>query len=278
MSFGKVYQHLLHRGQISFADLQRVMAYQREHQPHPSHYAIRLGFIGEVEARRGRAAATMLNVPFLRAATELELMTQEQIEAVREARNSDAVRLGDRLVALGLLSREAFTEALRELMDEQVRFAESAMRLPADVPERGAILRVFEAAGDMFERYWEMDVMGLGFEVRTDELPLDRHSAEVRFAGDVRFRFYVGVGAECADGAALALLGAQLTDDAERDDLVRELANVSCGHAAGTLAGQGKRVQLQPPCSVKSPVSLDERAVTLGLMTPFGPATLAVAF
>lgn len=84
---------------------------------------------------------------------------------------------------------------------------------------------------------------------------------------------------ECTDVAGLEVLGAPLDSDVDRDDIVREFANVSCGHAVGALAGGDQRFRIHAPRSVASPVPLGEgRAVTLGLMTPFGAATLAVAF
>jgi CheY-specific phosphatase CheX len=279
MSVGRFYQFLLGRGRVTPDELRAIMARERENLPHPADYALRLGHVGPAQAKRIRVAQVKLNIPFLRAALDLGLMSRAQADEVREAQSADAAAMGQRLETLGLLSSEDVADAMRAFMDEQVHFAEKVMVLPADIPERGSILRMFEVAEEMFVNYWEMDVAPLDFDVRSHSLPLSDHNAEVRVRGDFPMRFYVGVRKECANAAALELLGESIESDEDRDDVVRELANVSCGHGLGALATQGKHAEMEPPVSVASPIRLgDDRAVTLALMTPFGAARLAVAF
>ncbi len=279
MSFGRIYQYLLARGRITPQTLQQIMTHQHESSLDPADYALRFGHIGPADVRRIRIAQVKMNASFFTAALDLGLMNQQQIDAVREAQNAATGELGDRLQELGLLSSEECTQAMRAFMDEQVHFAESVMQLPPDIPERGAILRMLEITIEMFERYWAMDATALDLDVCSRSLALSDHNVVVSLTGAISMRYYLGIGRACVDAAGLELIGEPIGTDDERDDVVRELANVSCGHGLAMLATQGKRVDMDAPRSVGNRLRLgDDRAVTATLMTPFGPAVFAMAF
>lgn len=203
----------------------------------------------------------------------------ERASGVSHAQRNDHQALCQALVDMGLMTAFQVERALFDFMQDQVRFAERAMRIPHQVPQRSLMVRTFEIAGEMLSSEWNTEWVTEGIAVVSGPLPLSDCNVRLRFGGGFRSWLFLSAAQACLDRAVAHVLGAE---DLPRDrawELLAELANQISGRAAAAMATQNVACTISVPERVVAPLRLDpERAVCVTLRTGDGELRVALTF
>lgn len=279
MTLNPIYQYLINHEHLTVEELRQVLADRRERELNPLQCAARLGLLSEPDVKRVRQLQVEQNLSFGNAVRSLSLLDDRALQEVSMAQQGEVPSFGATLERLGLMDAATYGEVMQGYIQEQVRYAEGAMSLPAEVPRRDAMLRILQVSSDMLDRYWGMEVTVVGVKVLRSELDLLDYAARVQMRGDLETQYLLGTVDGCPQGAALELLGDSDPSASDCADVVRELCNVIAGHSLAALASQGIDIELSPPESVTSPVTLDgEHAVRVELIGAFGPFRIALTY
>gem|GEM_PF-1038135 len=241
-------QFLLEHGALTSGQILKAVEHQREFHHKFGAIAARFGYLtlAQINTLHGEQLHKRRPERMGALAAEMGYLTQEQVEEILLRQRNDHLLLGEAIVQLGFMERDA----LYDCLDEYHR-----MTLPEDLrltmdcfPEEPLLLKLCELFTGLFHR-----TTGHLAKPRIPErLQQIRFSTPVALARMGNRRTPMRVLLEAPESAARAIACNFFGDNTSPEpDLVRsameEFLNILCGNFTGIAAQMGKAWDLEAP-------------------------------
>lgn len=243
-------QFLIERGEIDSLQLREALALMELENRNLGQIAEAEGYLSEADAQRVNVAQRSQDRPFGQLAVEMKLLTGKQLEHVVIVQHRERIQLGDALVRLGCLGRDALSTALDDFKRDQAPYEAGRIELPTPLVSnwlasitvvllpklcmRVAQLGVKVAPGKVLDRPLDAP-LSVSVHVQAEA------GLEIALASDAAFARILGAG---VTGIPVAELAPDLLPDA-----MGEFLNVLSGNAMGMLERAGQAAELAPPQS-----------------------------
>ncbi len=272
-------QYLLAQGIIDGPQLLESVEFQESQNLKLGEIAVKRGYMTKPAADRVNRLQQSKDVRFGDGAIELGLLTAKHVdELLLEQRNSHRY-LGDVIIEKGFAAKETIEAALEKFKAEQQSHEQGTIHIPNDIVVAEVAKDLFDLTYKLVLRIWGVQSKLGSVRVADTQLELPGFAVEVRFSGDLRVRYLLGVPVQVAVEGTKNVLDASVASPEEQQDLVCELANVICGNLTALLAGKGKKIEISPPIKISARPTLgDQKAVSMTVVTPFGDLTAAVVY
>jgi hypothetical protein len=273
-------QYLLANGYITAPQLLAALEYQEAKNGRIGDIAVEHGMLTREQAEQVHARQLGVDMRFGELAVQMGLLRAEQVEQLLSVQRDNHVRLGEALIALGYLDWQHSERALTAFFQEQEHYATGAIQVPHQVPMRTLLLRALELTERMLLRAWNMRTKRGTFVLQDDMVLLSDRNARIRLNVEAPVDYVFAVPDGVAKEAARHVLQADHVSPEEQEDVVRELANVVCGHLMASLASEGKQADISPPepLPFRWDLAPASSAVQVPLLTRAGQVFLVMSF
>ncbi|MDD9942548.1 MAG: hypothetical protein OXU20_16025 [Myxococcales bacterium] len=199
------------------------------------------------------------------------------------ARRNDHEALCAALVDMGLLTASQAQQALLDFMHDQAHYAELAMAIPSQAPQRGLMARTFEIVGELLTSEWHAQWVTESIELVEARLPLSDVNVRLQFRGGFEQSLYLSAPTTCLMRAAAHVVGETWLERELRWDLLAEFVNQVGGRAVAAMATQNVASTIDVPEKIAEGSSrawepIDGLAVRAGLRTGDGAIGAALTF
>jgi hypothetical protein len=185
------------------------------------------------------------------------------------------VLLGQALETLGYLTRPALDRAHAEFRLEED--AAEQFALPPELQDVAWIAAVFDRAGKLLRRAWDLPNKPGRVRIGTPRLTLSDRNARAQLSGRVERVLLIGLSEDVARKAARVLGGGSTFGDSQEDHALQDFARVLAEAAIALLKERGDHAYLarvyRPESSARdtrASLPPDERVVMVSFLTHLG--------
>jgi CheY-specific phosphatase CheX len=234
--------------------------------------AVQQGFLTEEQARQVNERQRHTDLRFGDLAIQMGLMSREQVRKVLTLQKNNYLFLGESLLELGHVTEDILERELAIFEEEQSRFAQQEVAVPAGVAGPEVIAACVDLTRKMFLRIAGImlktgdPVILSGAEAQAAGRKPDYHlTVSVPLIASAPVRYLLSVSSEVAVCIAGRILGQDATRESEAlvEDAVSEFCNIVCGNVVARLAQQGIELEIGPPESQPQPPEPDDGRLVL---------------
>jgi hypothetical protein len=263
-------QYLLSRGFITAPQLLAAVEYQTKYNTRLGELAVALGMFTPFESEQVNAAQLWDDSLFGETAVRCGLLTEHQVRDVLETQRNARVMLGQAIETLGYLERRAIDSALAAFLHEEDEAPPFA--LPVELQDTPWMPEVFDRAGKLLRRAWDLPSKPGRARIETTRLTLSDRNARADLRGQVSRQLLIGIPNEVARKAARGYADEQQLRDTLEDHAVQDFARVLAEATTTLLKARGESsylagVTLQ---SVRATLPPEQRVVMVSFLTHLG--------
>jgi hypothetical protein len=270
-------QYLVSQGYITPPQLLAAVEYQTKYNTRLGELAVALGMLTPFESEQVNAAQLWSDQLFGETAVRCGLLTERQVDEALETQRNARVLLGQALETLGYLTRPALDTAHANFLREEDQ-STHLFALPSELQDVGWVGAVFDRAGKLLRRAWDLPNKPGRVRIGTTRLVMSDRNARAQLLGRVQRELLIGLPNDVARKAARIDSGGDRFGDAVEDHAVQDFARILAEGSVALLMEGGDSAYLARVTSADGRVSLppEERVVMVSFLTHLGQVLVGV--
>jgi CheY-specific phosphatase CheX len=268
-------EFLVARGVVSPSQLAAAVALQAKRNRPIGAYAVEHGYLTADRADEINREQRRRDLRFGELAIELGYLSRTQVDDLVTLQEYDRIRIGEALLELGHLTRPVLDFEMAVFADRQAPIVAAARFRQLAAASAEVMESVTDMSQKMLLRLGGVPSKLAGIEPGGLPAAADQVRAALSITGDIALECVISLSPSIAARVSRHFVG-----DAEdlADDLVlectKELINIICGNAVGTIDRVGHRVAISPPYDEGLPARADEHGIIVELRAPEGTVTI----
>jgi hypothetical protein len=268
-------QFLVSQGYITPPQLLAAVEYQTKYNARLGELAVALGMLTPFESQHVNAAQVREDRLFGETAVRYGFLTERQLGDALDTQRAARVSLGQALATLGYLGAPTVDAAHVRFSLEQQQ-AEGSFRLPARLGAQPWVGQLFERAGVLLRRVWNLPNKQGRVHIEAPRLTLSDLNVRARIALPAReLSLHFGVPNDVARKVVCDCVGELVLGDSAEEDAVQDFTRVLAECAISLLAfhdPQGERALLTDVSleGARPTLPPNERVVMVSLLTHLG--------